>query len=275
MAGLLNTLARLDEATGTRRGVPNWALTHPPAADRVAKIQSVIAATSASGETNPAALERHLDGLVYGDSREKGIVRGRDFLHPILRFAVRFPNGWDITNGAEQVLAQPAESGNIAMILQFASGTGTVQQIAVNGMTKAGWQPISGERATLNGLEAFVGTYEGVMNNTRVAVQAAHVRAGEQVYVLAGIAPSAQFNAASRVFDESIRTFRMLTREEADRIQPNRVDFYVVRQGDTWTSIAKSVGDGTIPANTLAIMNGNEPGTPPRAGDRIRVVVGG
>ena len=45
MQGLLSTLARLDEAQGSRRGVPNWALTHPPAADRVVKVEETIAAT--------------------------------------------------------------------------------------------------------------------------------------------------------------------------------------------------------------------------------------
>ena len=42
VAGMLRTLARLDEADGSRRGVPNWMSTHPAPADRVEKIQAMV-----------------------------------------------------------------------------------------------------------------------------------------------------------------------------------------------------------------------------------------
>jgi predicted Zn-dependent protease len=274
MPGLLSTLDRLDEASGTSRGIPNWALTHPPAADRVEKVQQAVAAAPAGGVTNPAPLERLLDGLVFGDSREKGIVRRNEFLHPVLGFAVRFPEGWDVINGNDQVLARQSESTNSAMVLQLAEGTGALQQLAPTSMARAGWQEQNGQRATINGLDAYVGTYRGVMDNTPVTVEAAHIRAGQQVYVLAGIAPTSEFGSASRAFASSIRTFRTLSREEADRIQPDRVDFYVVRSGDTWDSIARNAGS-EIKGSTIAIMNGMDLSTPPRSGTRIRIVVAG
>ena len=73
----------------------------------------------------------------------------------------------------------------------------------------------------------------------------------------------------------AIGTFRGLSRAEADRIQPSRLDFYTARPGDTWESIVKARSDAGVTASTLAIMNGQEPGTSPRPGDRIRIVVGG
>jgi predicted Zn-dependent protease len=276
--GMLNTLARIENSSGTRRGIPNWALTHPPAADRVARVQEAVAAAPPSAtSTNAAAFERHLDGLVYGDSREKGIVRGNEFLHPIMRFSLRFPEGWEIVNGAEQVVAQPDEQqGNRAMILQLAERTaGSIEQVATSQMREGGWRQVSGQRTQVNGLDAYVGTYEGVSGETPVIVQAAHVRSGNQVFVVAGIATPQVFQSASRTFSSAIGSFRALSQQEADRIQANRLDFYVVRPGDTWESIAKSRSGGAITASMAAIMNGNDPGTSPRPGERIRIVVGG
>lgn len=275
MPALLETLARLDAATGTSRGVPNWAMTHPPAEDRVAKVQQAVAAAPSGGTTNAAGFERYLDGIVFGDSREKGIVRGNEFLHPILRFAVRFPEDWTIVNGTDQVVAQPGENSNAAMVLQLASGTGALQQLAPASMAEAGWRLQSGERGTINGLDAFLGTYRGSMDNTPVTVEAAHIRSGQQIYVVAGLAPTQQFSGAARTFDSSIKTFRSLSREEADRIQPDRIDFYTVRSGDTWESIARRASGGEIKPSNLAIMNGTDPALPPRAGARIRIVVAG
>jgi hypothetical protein len=52
------------------------------------------------------------------------------------------------------------------------------------------------------------------------------------------------------------------------------VDFRVVRDGDTWESLARQAG-GRLKPSTIAIMNGSDPGTPPRPGERIRIIVGG
>ena len=68
---------------------------------------------------------------------------------------------------------------------------------------------------------------------------------------MAGVARSPEFNAASRTFESSIRTFRTLSSEEADRIQPSRVGFYVARNGDTWDSIARTAGGGVTKPSTL------------------------
>jgi predicted Zn-dependent protease len=275
--GMLSTLARLDQANGSTRGIPNWALTHPPAADRVQRLDEVVAGvdTTAARTIGVEALERHLDGLVFGDSREKGIVRGRDFLHPLLRIALRFPEGWSISNTNERVLAQPEKIQNVGMLLELADGTGPVDRVAAAAMTKAGWQERTGARTSVNGLDAYVGTYEAVSGSTRLTARAAHVQAGSRIVVVAGLAPDPAFSAHSSAFDEAIASFRTLTQAEADRIQPNRVRFHVVRAGDTWESIARVHAATGVTAVSLAIMNGSDGKTPPGQGTRIRVVVAG
>lgn len=279
IAGLLSTLARLDEASGSRRGVPNWALTHPPAADRVVKVNEAIAGARnpKATATNKTEFDRQLDGLVIGDSREKGIVRGNEFVHPILQFGVRFPQGWEIANADEQVSAREREDGNVAMVLELVAKentAGSVEQTARTGMTKAGFQETAGQRTNINGLSAYVGTYQGTVNKSAVTVRAAHIQTGGQTYVLAGLATPGDFARVDSIFAASIQSFRAISRQEADRIQPSRLDFYTVRAGDTWASIAGRMGGG-MKASTLAIMNGSDAGTPPRAGDRIRVVAAG
>jgi predicted Zn-dependent protease len=278
MAGLLGTLGRLDEAGGSSRGVPNWALTHPPAADREQKVQEAVAAARtampSAKTTNKDEFEKMLDGLVFGDSREKGFVRGNEFLHPVLQFAVKFPQGWEIVNSDEQVTARRGENSNASMLLQLVTGSGGLEQMASASMTKAGFQQIDGSRTNINGLDAYVGTYAGVLENTQVRLRSAYVRAGQSTYVVAGLAPAAEFTSTAPAFSSAIQTFRALSKEEADRLQPSRVDFAVARPGDSWESLAKRHGGG-VKASTIAIMNGRTPATPPKAGERLRIVVGG
>lgn len=279
VAGMLTALQRLDQASGSRKGVPNWLSTHPAPADRVEKIQPVIqqARAAMSGdavETDRASFLQRLDGIVYGDSPSEGIVRGNEFLHPDLRLAVTFPRGWEVQNSQSQVVAK-APGEEQYMILQLVPDPrGSVEQIAQTGMANAGFRQLDGRPVRINGADAYVGTYQGSLEGLgNVVVTAAHVAHERNVYVLAGLAPRGAAGAAGRAFESSIGSFRSLTRAEAAEIKPNRVDLYTVREGDTWESISQRTGRGTLSASTLAIMNSYDPGQAPRPGDRIKVVV--
>jgi predicted Zn-dependent protease len=144
-------------------------------------------------------------------------------------------------------------------------------------MANAGFRQVSGDRAQVNGLDAYVGTYQGQMQGLgSVVTLAAHIVHDDKLYLLAGLAPPNDFESVQRPFSESIRSFRELSRQEAANIRPNRVDLYTVRSGDTWESLAKRGEQaGGIKASTLAIMNNYDPSQPPKPGDRIKVVVEG
>ena len=282
VGGMLQTLARLDEASGSRRGVPNWLSTHPAPADRVQKVQAYVAesgarpvGTSGRAGTEQEPFERRVDGIVFGDSPHQGIVRGNTFLHPDLRLSIAFPQGWEIQNSRDQVMAK-APDRNEFMLLQLVPGaSGSIEQVARGSMANAGFQQVNGQRTQVNGLDAYVGTYQGQLEGLgNVATLAAHIVHERNVYVFAGLAPPNQYQSAQRQFSQSIGSFRELSRQDAANIRPNRVDIYTVRPGDTWQGIAER-GDGMVKPSTLAIMNNYEPSQPPRPGDRIKVVVQG
>lgn len=280
VAGMLQTLQRLDEANGDRRGVPNWLSTHPAPADRVQQVQRFIeqnpSAVATSGSARGAGdLDRYIDGMIFGDSPSDGIVRGNQFLHPELRLGLNFPPGWEIQNSATQVVAKAPDRENYMLLQLVPNARGNLQQIAQATMANAGFRQLQGELAQLNGLDAYVGTYQGSMQGIgNIVTVAAHIVQDRNVYMFAGLAPPNQFQGVQQQFVSSIRSFRQLSQSEAAAVRPNRVDLYTVRNGDTWQSLAERTGRLVKPA-TLAIMNNYEPNQPPRAGDRIKIVVEG
>jgi predicted Zn-dependent protease len=277
--GFLTTLGRLDEAQGDRRGVPNWLSTHPDPLARVDEIRPVIEKLKVGRSewvTNRDEFLRHIDGIIYGDNPEQGIVRGNTFLHPPLRFRVDFPQGWEVSNSPQQVVAK-APNADVFMILQLVQKPQgrNIQEIALSAMQNAGFRALDGERTTLNGLDAFVGTYQGQIEGLgNVAMRAAHIVHGSGVYMLAGLTSPDVFRQADSAFIGAVRSFRPLSAAEAESIRPNRVDLYVVRQDDTWQEIAERSG-GVISPATLAVMNKSTPGLQPQPGARIKIVVGG
>lgn len=275
----LSTLGRLDEAAGDRKGVPNFLSTHPDPLSRVEEVQPLVRELKA-GRTgfsiNRDAFMQRIDGVIYGDSPEQGFVRGNVFLHPVLRFRLDFPDNWDIANGASQVVAK-APNADAFMLLQLVQKPQgrTVQDVAIDSMTRAGFRAIEGQRTTINGLDAFIGVYRGQIEGLGdVAMRAAHVVHDSNVYMVGGLVPPQAFNQADRTFTGSIRSFRALSASEAENIRPHRIDLYIARTGDTWDSLAERSG-GAIKAGTLAVMNNAAPGSRPQQGTRIKIVVGG
>lgn len=273
----LSTLARVDAMSD--RGLPNWLSTHPDPGSRVEKAEPVantFAAGTATKRNRDQYLER-VEGLVFGDNPEDGIVRGHVFLHPMLRIGLDFPEGWQVTNSPSAVLAQEPGVEHYMVLQEVEQPRGrSIADTAVAAMRSAGYSVVDGRMERINGLEAHVGLYRGTVKDTgKVKMRAAHIAVGRQLYVVAGFAPEADFDRVDRELQPSLRSFRELSADEASRIRPNRVNFYVVRRGDSWQSIAVRQGKGIVNAAMLAIMNDHEVNVQPQPGDRIKIVVEG
>jgi predicted Zn-dependent protease len=276
--GMLSTLGRLDEAAGNRKGVPNWLSTHPDPLRRVAEIQPTVQKLKA-GRTNfitdRDSLLRRVDGVIFGENPEQGITRGTTFLHPPLRFRIDFPAKWAVANSPRQVVAQ-APDADVFMLLQVVTMPQgrTAQEVAVSSMQGAGFRLVEGERTTINGLEAFVGSYEGQIEELGiVGSRAAHILHNGAYYLVAGLVSADRFRTDDATFLGSIRSFRPLTAAEAAAIKPFRLDLYDVRAGDTWAGLAERSG-GAVRSTTLAVMNHSSPDSQPQPGTRIKIVVG-
>jgi predicted Zn-dependent protease len=282
VAGMLSTLDRLDAAQGSSKGVPNWLSTHPAPANRVEHVQQVIAKIpdthpgAGMGERDRATFLQKVDGIIFGDNPEEGIVRGNQFLHKDMRFALTFPQGWEVQNTPQQVVAKDPNADAFVLLQLVPRASGSIEQVAVGTMQNAGFRTINGQRTEVHGLNAFVGTYQGNLQGLgNSIVRAAHIAHDGRVFLVAGIAPQQVFQRAQDQLDAAVGSFRPLSAQEAANLQPNRVDLYTIREGDTWQSIADRAGEGTIKPSTLAIMNHHDPNEPPPPGARIKIVVAG
>ena len=275
---MLTTLGRIEEASDGK-GVPNWLATHPPADDRVQRVQAAVREAevgAAKFTTDREGYLKRIDGMVWGDNPDQGVVRGASFLHKGLRFALDFPEGWTIENGQAQVAAKGPD-GRAVMVLQPVQRPQgrTIDDIAIISMENAGFRPVDGAPTTVNGLQGYLGTYIGTSQSMgRVQVRALHVRHGTDVYIVAGIAPVDEYPKVIGAFSKSLQSFRGLSAAEAENVRPNRVGLYTARSGDTWQGLAERQSKGIVKATTLAIMNGHPVNDQPQPGERLKIVVG-
>jgi len=274
---MLTTLGRIEEASDSK-GVPNWLQTHPQPEDRVQRVQAAVREAESGAtkfvENRDAYLQR-MKGLVWGDNPEQGIVRGSSFLHKGLRFSIEFPAGWSIENGSTAVVAKQPGTNVLMLLQQIRRPARTIEDTAIITMQNAGFREVEGARRSVNGLDGYIGSYVGVLQNYgRVQLRALFVRNDQSTYLVAGIAPIDAYPNAVATFDRSLDSFKSMSAADAERLQPNRIDLYTARQGDTWQSIAERQSKGIIKPTTLAIMNGHPVNDQPPPGERLKIVVG-
>jgi predicted Zn-dependent protease len=279
IATMLSTLSRLD-AVADRRGIPNWLSTHPNPEMRVTRASAKVEAASAGRRdwaVNQDGYLERIDGLLFGDNPDEGVVRDNQFLHPAMRIAMEFPLDWPVNNGQEQVVAKNPSTDEyvVLQLLDRAQGK-SLQDVARQQMSRAGWKAKSGAPARVNALEAWTGVYDGSVKALgNVTTVAEHVAVGRRVFLVAGVARRDQFEAARRTFDTALQSFRELSSREASAIRPNVVALYTAVAGDSWQSIAARQGKNIVRAATLAIMNGHAVSDQPKPGERIKIVAEG
>lgn len=275
---MLTTLGRIADTTD-RRGTPNWLATHPEPADRVAgvagAVEALLAETAGRSalRVDRAGYLARIEGLVHGDNPEQGVVRGREFLHPALRFALEFPAGWEVRNSAEMVVAREPGQERYMLLRIVQENGSSLQRTAEREMSGAGFVETQGAAAEIDGLDAWIGTWtRDVRGVGPMIARVAFIRSGSAVYLLGAFADAEGYRLVERDVHDSLHSFRRLSRAEADRIRPNRIAVHRVERGETWQSIAQRVGAEIVPAATLAVMNGYPVNEQPLPGDVVKVV---
>jgi predicted Zn-dependent protease len=97
-----------------------------------------------------------LHGVVYGDDLEQGIISGRDFIHPLLKFRFTVPEGFRLINNLNSVVATNLEGSSI----QFDMGPKTYNGPMARYLKNV-WAPKARlddvESIMVNGMDGAVG----------------------------------------------------------------------------------------------------------------------
>lgn len=277
VSSFMKTLDNIEEATG-KKGYHGLFSTHPETVDRITKAneaaQTIGPPPSGQFKQLRDAYLSTIDGLIFGDDPKEGIVEGTTFKHPDLRITLTFPNGWTINNAKDVLAAKhPGKEYFIQMTLRTLDKQLSAAEFAKKVATSYRLNQMTGSSQTINGFEAHVGTYQGTAKDMGdIRAEIATIRADDSGYILMGISRPDSFGEALPFFQSTIKSFKRLSKEEAQTIKPHEIRIYTVKTGDTWESIAHQFGQPTGTVETLALINALNPSTPPQPGSRIKVI---
>lgn len=276
--------ARLDARLAGKAYNPNavsFFASHPATGERVRRaIDEARNGGEAIGERAPRNEELYMlviDGLVYGDSREQGLVRGRNFSHPVLKFAYSVPEGFHIANSAASVMARGPNKSRMVLEGHADRGQRLDRYIARTWMSALARKYQTGElkglkRTSINGLEAATATVSLRIRAENMVLQMTAIRHNGQIYRLSGLTRAAD-RKTRRALTRAMGSFRGLSRSEAARLKPHRLQVHVVQSGDTISRLARRMKVEAFPEDHFRTLNGYDDGNPMRRGDLVKIVV--
>ena len=242
MSTVLESLAAQNNLSARLQGrdnasIPEWASTHPDPASRVQNARQ-LAAGKVGSVTNRDTFMSRIDGMIYGDDPEQGVIEGRQFIHPELRLAFSAPQGFYMVNGTRAVSIN-GQGGQAQLTLAPYSGnldTYIRQAFQRIGGDQANLQPQSIQRTTVNGIPAAYGTARVNNGQNQVDVVVfAYEFSNSQAYHFQAITPAGR----AGTFNPMFQSMRRISQTESANVVPRRLDIRTVQAGDTVASLAR------------------------------------
>ena len=276
MATVLQSLAAQNSLDSQIQGrdatIPEWASTHPDPAGRVQNALQLAQAAGAGGVTNRDTFLTRIDGLVYGDDPEQGVIEGRSFIHPDFRLAFTAPQGFYMINGVRAVSIN-GDAGRA----QLSTGpynnnlsTYVASVFQALGGEQTTVQPQSIQQTTVNGLPAAYGIARVSNGQQQVDVTVfAYEFSNSQAFHFLAVTPAGQ----SGVFDPMFQSLRRITAAEAGNVVPRRIDVVTAGGGDTIATLSQRMAFADAQDQRFRVLNGLFGSAQVVPGQKYKIVV--
>ena len=265
-----------DTARAEGRAAPtgaNWLASHPSNDKRLRDITQI--AQTYQGKYGDEGRARYLvaiNGMTFGESREQGVTRGRNFYHEPMGFALTAPAGWKLQNAQEAITLVNAEANAGLVVKAVPAKAGSTHEEILRNVLKP--DKASAERTTLNGLAAthFVGS----RNNPQGQPQAFEVTVvsgpAGQNYLLGYAAKDAESLQRSRPgLKEAEASFRPLSSADHAAARPWVLKTVAFQRGG-FAALARQSPLTSFAEQQLKLINGVYAGGEPPAGQLVKVV---
>ncbi len=207
-----------------------------------------------------------LDGVVFGDSPEQGVIRNNALLHDKLGLAIQFPLGWRVQNRPDRVSAvSPAGDALVELL------PGPKNDKPLDTLQK-GLKLDAGARYDSGRLSGFPAAFAAGAQEGKPVVVAAVVFNGAP-YLIAGISKDKAAYERERAAQRSaINSFHAITPAERLAARPHALRLVTAQAGTTLAALARQSPLGAEAESQLRLMNDLYPAGEPKPGQRLKIV---
>ncbi|GAB6051553.1 M48 family metalloprotease [Magnetospira thiophila] len=264
MVSFLDTLRDHSQLEAEMKGLPAGSVdeydsmsTHPRTIDRV---RAAIANSKDQHPVNPVLNRQrfldHIDGMLFGDDPEQGLVLGRRFVHPKLRMEFTVPEGFLIKNSDQKVVAKhPKGSAIVFDMGGIKHNRDLLSYLRDDWGSNVSFRDL--ENLNVNGLQAATGVTRVSNKDVRALV---FRNDDKTVFRLLFLTPTEQTESYNLAFRQTTYSFRRLSVREAAAVKPLRIHIRAIRSTDSLESLAAPLPYGDFNRGAFLLLNDLKPG---------------
>ncbi|WP_119154041.1 M48 family metalloprotease [Caldimonas tepidiphila] len=252
----------------------SWLASHPSNEQRLDEITEIASRYQGSyaQDEGRARYLRMIDGLPFGESREQGLTRGRNFYHEPLGFALTAPAGWRIRNAPDALLVASPEGSAGLVMRPVPPDAGRSHEEILRKVL----QPEQGrtERFSVNGMPAT--RFVGVRRNAQGAAQPVDATVvtgpGNRPYLfLQAARDRAALQQAAPRLQEALASFRPMSAADRSAARPWTLRTVPYPRGG-FEQLARQSALDENALQQLRLLNGVYASGEPRPGQLVKIV---
>lgn len=217
-----------------------------------------------------------IDGMTFGDDPAQGIRKGREFIHPELRFRFTVPPGFSMINAPDKL--QAFGPNNAKIIFDMANPENVAKFRNLESYLQHHWANNTNvrniERLEINEMPAVTGT---ARVNTSVGprdIRFLIIKGDEKhLFRMVFITDPADTDALSTELRRTTYSFRRLSLVEARTVLPLKIKTVQVKKGDTIDKMAARIPIETYGPEWFRLINSLQPGDPLVPGQTVKTIV--
>lgn len=212
----------------------------------------------------------YFDGLTFGDSASDGIVLKGRFLHEPLDFGLNFPNGWNIKNQPDRLVAvSPQQNAYLEVRVEPVKGGVTTLEYLQHGFKSIR----NGRNLTIAGRQAYSATTQLNTKSGKRTARLVVLYDGGQAFLFVGLTRKGnELTRYDNAFLQIARSYHKLSAAEQKLALGLHIEVLTVKPGTLFATLAR---DSSIPKHAeaqLRLLNDLYPSGEPVAGKKMKIV---
>lgn len=265
MAGFFNTLERQSSGSESAE-LPDFLSTHPNPGDRNIAVSKLSDEWKKKLNLNDPKVSREsylkkIEGLIYGEDPKQGFLENDVFYHPVLKFQLNTPKGWNYQNKPQELEFAPKD-GKAILMMTLIPGK-SLEEAASNVVEKNNLQVLESNQITVNGLNALSILADVKVEQQKQQQQAPTVRTlsyliqyNDNIYHILGASSVTDFNSYSENFLQTMKNFKELKDASKLNKQPERIRIKPVKQSGTLKQALNSYNMPEKKQEEISLLNG-------------------
>ncbi|PCJ69657.1 MAG: peptidase M48 [Rhodobiaceae bacterium] len=255
-------------------GQVGWLSSHPAFGDRVTDAAGYAARAMPGAPAAERATERFhgaIDGLLYGESREDGYIRGRDFIQVEARYRFQVPQNFQLANTRDGVWA----IGPDKIIVKFDVSRKEPDQEIAAYLTDEWAAALALQDVRVFEIDGLASSSARTRVRGLVTQVVAIEAAPDLVYrFLVGVPPQVGTKYDLAIAD-MVESFQLMSVAEAASIKSLRLRVVPVRVGVSDEDLSRRIAFGEHRLERFRLLNAVSSSAPLRVGQSVKLIVEG